>query len=109
MRRPLVLFNGRVLGEGLMPWQGVAIAYKEASKETAIRDGNDVKNHWMKKLCNGMKKPMGKTGENGDRIHECIAIVWRILSSLSLARYSTNFLLLLHCSCPIFQPLPTNS
>jgi hypothetical protein len=96
-------------GVGGKPWEGVAIAYKEASKETAIRDGNDVKNHWMKKLCNGMKKPMGKTGENGDRIHECIAIERRILSSLSLAQYSTNFLLLLHCSCPIFQPLPTNS
>ena len=41
-------------------WRGVALAYKEKSKETAIRDGNDVKNHWMKKLCNGMKKPMGK-------------------------------------------------
>jgi hypothetical protein len=33
-----------------------------------------MKKHWIKVLCNGMKKPTGRTGEAGDQIHRCMAI-----------------------------------
>jgi hypothetical protein len=32
-----------------------------------------------KNLCNNMKKPMGKTGEDGDRINRCMAIEKKIM------------------------------
>jgi hypothetical protein len=71
-----VLINiiSQILLNSSLGWQAVVIAYHEKSKESAVRDGEAVKTHWVKKLCNGMKKPTGKTGENGDRIHECIEI-----------------------------------
>ncbi len=44
-------------------WQTVALAYQEQSKEEILQDSADMKKHWIKVLCNGMKKPMGRTGE----------------------------------------------
>jgi len=69
----------KMLPNGSYGWNGVALAYHEASQEEALRDGSDVKNHWVKKLCNSMKKPTGKTGEPGDRIIRCIEIERRIM------------------------------
>lgn len=57
----------------------MADAYQTASGERTVRDGSDVKKHWLRKLCNNMKKPTGSTGENEDRIHKCIEIERRIL------------------------------
>jgi hypothetical protein len=38
-----------------------------------------MKKHWIRTLCNGMKKPTGQTGEVGDRIHWCMVIEKKIM------------------------------
>jgi len=70
--------------EGIMPngeygWDAVATAYQKVSNEEASRDTADLKKHWMRNLCNNMKKPTGGTGERGDRINRCIAIERKIM------------------------------
>jgi hypothetical protein len=55
------------------------MAYQEKTKEEALRDCSGVKKHWIKILCNNMKKPMDKTGEDGDRINRCMAIEKKIM------------------------------
>ncbi len=67
-----------VLPNGEYGWQTVALAYQEQSKEEILRDSADMKKHWIKVLCNGMKKPTGRTGEAGDQIHRCMAIEKKI-------------------------------
>jgi hypothetical protein len=68
-----------VLPNGEYGWQTVTLAYQEQSKEEILRDSADMKKHWIKVLCNGMKKPTGRMGEAGDRTHRCIAIEKKIL------------------------------
>ncbi len=63
-----------ILPNGEYGWQTVALAYQEQSKEEVFRDSTVMKKHWIKVLCNGMKRPMGQTGEPGDPIHSCMAI-----------------------------------
>ena len=70
--------------EGILPngeygWDAVATAYQKVSNEEASRDTADLKEHWMRNLCNNMKKPTGGTGERGDRINRCIAIERKIM------------------------------
>jgi hypothetical protein len=60
-------------------WQTVALAYQEQSKEEILCYSTDMKKHWIKVLCNGMKKPTGRMGEAGDWIHRCMAIEKKIL------------------------------
>jgi hypothetical protein len=38
-----------------------------------------MKKHWIRTLCNGMKKPTGWTGEVGNRIHQCMGIEKKIM------------------------------
>ena len=50
--------------EGILPngeygWDAVAAAYQKVSNEEALRDTADLKKHWIKNLCNNMKKPTG--------------------------------------------------
>jgi hypothetical protein len=66
------------LPNGELGWEAVAIAYQGRSIEEAKRDTTDIKKHWMKNLCNGMKKVTDWTGENGDRACRCIAIEKKI-------------------------------
>ena len=68
-----------ILPNGQYGWDQVAAAYMTAAKEDNLRDTDDLKRHWVKNLCNGMKKPTGGTGEKGERIHKCIAIERLIL------------------------------
>jgi hypothetical protein len=70
---------GEILPNGEYGWQAVAIAYQSKAKEEALRDSDDLKKHWIRNLCNNMKKPTGRTGEKGDRIHRCIAIEKKIM------------------------------
>jgi hypothetical protein len=50
-------------------WQAVALAYQEAAQEDEVRNTDDLKKHWIKKLCNGMQKPTGwQGGDTSDRI-----------------------------------------
>jgi hypothetical protein len=65
-------------------WQTVALAYQEQSKEKILRNTADMKKHWIKVLCNGMKKPTGRTGEAVDQIHWCISIEKKILKKNTL-------------------------
>jgi hypothetical protein len=68
-----------ILPNGQYGWYQVATAYMTAAKEENLRDTDDLKRHWVKTLCNGMKKPTGGTGEKGERIQKCIAIEKLIL------------------------------
>jgi hypothetical protein len=63
-----------ILPYGEYGWQTIALAYQEQLKEEVLHDSTDMKKHWIKVLCNGMKMPTGWTGEPGDRIHRCMAI-----------------------------------
>ncbi len=72
--KSLINIMADVLPNGEYGWQTIALEYQEQSKEEILRDTADMKKHWIKVLCNGMKKPTGWTGEAGDRIHQCMAI-----------------------------------
>ena len=73
-----------ILPNGLYGWEQVAAAYMTAAKEDIICDTDDLKRHWVKTFCNGMKKPTGGTGEKGERIFKCIAIERLILDKTHL-------------------------
>jgi hypothetical protein len=57
-----------ILPNGELGWEAIAIAYQAKTNEESLWDTTDVKKHWLKNLCNSMKKPMGWTGGNKDRI-----------------------------------------
>jgi hypothetical protein len=66
IRTVLIQLINKLLPNGEYDWQVVAIAYQDRTKEEALRDSTDIKKHWIKNLCNNMKKPMGQTGEDGN-------------------------------------------
>jgi len=70
----LIRIIAQVLPNSELGWQAVATAYKEAAGENTVRNLDDIKKHWVRNCCNGIKKPMGQTGGNSDSIHKCIAI-----------------------------------
>ncbi len=72
-----------ILPNGEYGWQTVGLAYQEQSKEDVLHDSTVMKKHWIKVLCNGLKRPTGWTGEPGDRIHPCMAIEKKILKNHS--------------------------
>ncbi len=74
----------RIVGlpNGEFGCQAVALAYQEGTKEETARNTTDLKKHWIAKLCNNMKKPTGRTGENDDCIHRCILIEKKIMKKL---------------------------
>ena len=78
----LIKIVGEILPNGEYGWQAVAIAYQDETKEETSRDTTDLKKHWIKNLCNNMKKPTGRTGKNDDRIHRCMAIEKKIMKKL---------------------------
>ncbi len=67
-----------ILPNGEFGWQTVALAYQEQSQEDFLCVSTDMNKHWIKVLCNAMKRLTGRTGELGDRIHRCIAIEKKI-------------------------------
>jgi hypothetical protein len=80
----LIKVIGEILHNGVCGWQAMAIAYQSKSNKEALRDSNNLKKHWIRNLCNNMKKPMGRMGEKGDRIHLCIAIKKKIMDKTHL-------------------------
>jgi hypothetical protein len=68
-----------ILPNGEYGWEAVAIAYQEQSREECKRDTDDLKRHWIRNLCKGMKKLTGQPGAGNDRILRCIAIKQKIL------------------------------
>jgi hypothetical protein len=47
-------------------------------KEEILHDSTDMKKHWVKVRCNGMKRPVVRTGKLGDWIYRCMAIEKKI-------------------------------
>ena len=73
-----------ILPNGSEAWRLVAAAYKEKSREANLRSEDDLKCNWVRKLCNNMKKPTGRSGDGQtDRINRCIEIQRRILDKTS--------------------------
>ena len=87
----LIDIVGTILPNGGIGWQAVANAYHEVSKEKTVRDPNDLRRHWIKKLCNNMNKPTGRTGEPGDRIHRCMAIEKKIMNKTNSGMLGLGF------------------
>ena len=75
----LIEIVAQVLPNGEYAWQAVALAYQEQSKEESVRDTDDLKRHWVKNLCNNMKKPTGKPDRISERILRCIGIEREIM------------------------------
>ncbi len=75
----LIKIIAGILPNGQYGWDQVAAAYMASAKEDIICDKDDLKKHWVRALCNGMKMPTGGTGQKGERIHKCIAIERLIL------------------------------
>jgi hypothetical protein len=53
----LIDIVANILPNGEYGWQTVAIAYQEQSNENILHDSAEMKKHWIRTLCNGMKKP----------------------------------------------------
>ena len=73
------------LPQGLEAWRNVACLYQNAAKEKELRRGEDIRDNWVRKLCNNFKKPTGKPGNITDRIYHCLAIERRIQRKASAA------------------------
>jgi hypothetical protein len=70
----LIRIVGEILPNGEYGCQAVAIAYQDETKEETSCNMTNLKKHWIKNLCNNMKKPNGQKGKNDDCIHRCMAI-----------------------------------
>ena len=75
----LIPIVAEILPNGEFGWSAVALAYQEQAQEDDPRNTDDLKRHWIKNLCQNMKKPMGKPGKNSDHTHRCIAIECKIM------------------------------
>ena len=73
------------LPQGLEAWRNVACLYQSAANENELRRGEDIRDNWIRKLCNNFKKPTGKPGDLTDRIYRCLAIEHRIQRRASAA------------------------
>ncbi len=51
-----------VLPNGELGWDAIMLAYQEQMREETKRDTDDLKRHWIRNLCKGMKKPTGQPG-----------------------------------------------
>ncbi len=56
------------LPQGLEAWREVALAYQRESGEATLCRGEDLRDNWIKKLCNRMQKPTGKPSKHCDCI-----------------------------------------
>ena len=70
----LIRIIAQVLPNGELGWQAVATAYKEAAGEDTVQNSDNIKKHWIRNCCNGMKKPTGQPGGKNGSIHKCIGI-----------------------------------
>ena len=60
-----------VLPAGMYEWEQVANLYNERSCVRDICDKDDIKRHWVEKLCNKFNKPTGNAGGAKDFILAC--------------------------------------
>ena len=75
----LIPIVAEILPNGEFGWSAVALAYQEQAREDYPRNTDDLKCHWVKNLCQNMKKLTGWPGKNSDRTHCCIAIECKIM------------------------------
>jgi hypothetical protein len=68
-----------ILPNGEYGWSAVALAYQEQAREDDPHNTDDLRRHWVKNLCQNMKKLTGWPGENSDRTHRCIATECKIM------------------------------
>jgi hypothetical protein len=80
----LISIISEILPNGEYGWEAIAIAYQEQSREECKRDTNDLKRHWIRNLCKGMKKPTGQPEAANDWVLRCIAIEQKILEKTHL-------------------------
>jgi hypothetical protein len=68
-----------LLPNGAQGWTEVARLYQVCTGELAVREYDDVKQHWIEKCCNKFKKPTGNPGDpKSDMIPRCQRIQERI-------------------------------
>ena len=65
----------------------VAERYQEASGETLLRDGPDLRRHFIQKLCNRGIKPTGNSGEKNGATKRAQEIYESILVKESVANF----------------------
>ena len=75
----LITIIEEVLPNGELGLDAVALAYQEQTREETKHDTDDLKRHWIRNLCKGMKKPTGQPGAANDWILWCIAIEQKIM------------------------------
>jgi chemotaxis protein histidine kinase CheA len=68
----------------------VAERYQEASGETLLRDGPDLRRHFIQKLCNRGIKPTGNSGEKNGATKRAQEIYESILVKESVANFGAN-------------------
>ena len=51
----------QLMPKGQVGWQAVADRYQIVSGETIARAYDDIRRHFIEKLCNNFKKPTGDT------------------------------------------------
>jgi hypothetical protein len=56
----LIPIVAEILPNGEYGWSAVALAYQEQAREDEPRNTDDLKRHWVKNLCQNMKKPTGR-------------------------------------------------
>jgi hypothetical protein len=50
------------------------LLYQNALNKRDLRRGEDIRDNWVRKLCNNFKKPTGRPGNNLDQIYHCLEI-----------------------------------
>jgi hypothetical protein len=81
----------RLLPTGAEDWKEVAQLYQVRTKEAEGRDSDDMKRHWVEKLCFKYKKPTGKAGDiSNDRILRCQKIQRQIQEKTQSKLYGAD-------------------
>jgi hypothetical protein len=75
----LIDIINKLLPSSEVAWEAICTAYFTQLKEKALHNTTDVRKHWTKNLCNNMRKPTGRTGKNGNCIHQCMLIQKKIM------------------------------
>jgi hypothetical protein len=73
------------LPQGLEAWRNVALLYQNASNERDLCRGEDIRDNWVRKLCNNFKKPTGRPSDNLDLIFHCLEIEPQIQCKANVA------------------------
>eukprot|EP01035_Chromulina_nebulosa_P001212 gene1212-1632_t len=71
---------------GMYMWQEVAKRYQEATNESTLRDHDDIKRHFIEKLCNRGMKPTGRSTKS-EEVDRAQAIQARILQESSIGQF----------------------